>query len=115
MPVESAVSGEIVTYDQFIASLDASLVEARSDREEAAIKVKTTEANLGITDQQVAALTKLDLPKEVVDAVKATRDSRAAKVRAAQEELKASELEITQLTIALNAATNNPQQQFYRS
>lgn len=114
MPVESAVNGEIVTYDQFVASIDASLIEARSDREEAAIKVKTTEANLQITDQQAAALTKLNLPQEVVNAIKATRDSRAAKHRAAQEELKASELEITQLTIALNAATNNPQQQFYR-
>lgn len=114
MPIETSSRGEIVTYDQFIAELDSAIVEARAEREDADVQLRTAEENLQRAELMANALAKLNLPKDVVDAVKGTKDSLASQVKAAQDRMAAADFAITQLTIALNAATNNPQRNFYR-
>lgn len=115
MPVESANnSGEIVTYDQFVAELDSALVEARQEKEEAAVQKKICDENLKRAEMMANALTRLKLPDEVVKAIVRSKDSLAAQSKACDERIKAADLQVSQLTIALNAATTSDQKQFYR-
>jgi hypothetical protein len=114
MPIESTGTGEIVSYDQFIAELDAARTEARSEIDEAKVQEKVAKANLQRAEVMANALTRLNLPKEVVDAVKKTKDSLNSQVKACEGRIAAAELAVAQLSIAMTAATNNPQQQFYR-
>lgn len=115
MPVETANgSGEIHTYDQFIAELSAAGKEALSDIEDAKVQEKLAKENLQRAEVMANALKKIQLPDEVVDAIKKSKDALNSQVKSCGERIKAGELVHAQMQIALTAATTSGQKTFYR-